>query len=135
MKKLFLILPILCLFTANLALADVVGPDWTSKECKADEETVICDYSQTDFGGPITKDECKPYENNPSYYELTSHGSTFGGQVKYCKVSDPSQNPDAKQIEQDKQSENAQNLALFSFVIGCILAGFVGLSLIRGGKK
>lgn len=79
-----LVLGILVISYATPILADVLNPEWFEKQCNEGEIEVVCSYSSSTPFGPRTKDECKKYENHPDYSYLTGHGSSFGGEEKYC---------------------------------------------------
>jgi hypothetical protein len=66
--------------------ADMINPEFNTKHCKPGEKEITASYSSKEPFGPRTSDETKKYENNPNFYELSSHGSSFGGEVKYCQT-------------------------------------------------
>jgi len=64
--------------------ADLMNPDFLTEKCQEGEEEVICSYKSEEPFGPRTEDECEKYANDENYYYLVSHGSSFGGEEKYC---------------------------------------------------
>lgn len=84
MKKYFPLLALLLFSNANIASADVMNPDFLTKTCKPGETEVKCSYKSKDPFGSRTSDGCKKYASNSSYYYLVGHGSSFGGEEKYC---------------------------------------------------
>lgn len=70
--------------------ADVINPEWFAKKCNSNEIEVTCSYSSKVPFGPRTSDSCSSYKLHPDYQFLTAHGSSFGGEEKYCyKASNP----------------------------------------------
>lgn len=64
--------------------ADLMNPDFLTKKCKPGETEIVTSYRSATPFGPKTYDEGAKYENNSSYYYLTGHGSSFGGEDKWC---------------------------------------------------
>jgi len=85
MKKYLLILfLILGLFVTSLVWADVMNPEYLTKHCPLNKVEKECSYtSETPFG-PTTFTDCGSYKNNPKCQYLVGHGSSFGGQERYC---------------------------------------------------
>jgi hypothetical protein len=77
-----------------------MNPDFITKTCNPDEEEIVCSYKSKEPFGSRTSDECKKYANNPDYRYLVGHGSSFGGEEKYCfkkvSTSATTQNNDIK---------------------------------------
>ncbi|NCS97878.1 MAG: hypothetical protein GW762_04790 [Candidatus Pacebacteria bacterium] len=88
MKKYFLIfaLSLSFLMLPASVKADVINPDWFELHCAADQLQVECTYKSEQAFGPKIMDECEQYENNPEYVYLTGHGSSFGGEERYCLI-------------------------------------------------
>lgn len=84
-KNILIAIIVLTLLSSNATYADVMNPEYLTKKCKPGETEVIAHYESEKPFGPTTYDETTKYENDPSYYYLVSHGSSFGGNVKYCK--------------------------------------------------
>lgn len=94
-KPVLLIIAVLLVVPASTALADVVSSDYYSRHCRPGEKEITAAFSSKEPFGPRTSDETIKYKNNPNYYELTSHTSSFGGAVKYCQIG---QNSDTKLV-------------------------------------
>ena len=74
--------------------ADLMNPDFLTEKCQEREEEVVCSYKSEEPFGPRTEDECEKYASDENYYYLVSHGSSFGGEEKYClKVKTASETP------------------------------------------
>ena len=84
-RLLILVLPLLLLPAVPVS-ADLTNPEFASKHCKPGEKEITVAYSSKEPFGPRTSGETKKYENNPNYYELSSNGSSFGGEVKFCQT-------------------------------------------------
>ncbi|MFC1726894.1 hypothetical protein ACFL0Y_00005 [Patescibacteria group bacterium] len=68
----------------KLALADVINPEWFEKKCEIGEIAITCSYKSKEPFGKRTEDECGYYKNDPSFRYLVGHGSSFGGEERYC---------------------------------------------------
>ncbi len=79
-----LVLVLLLFSNVKIASADLINPDFLTKTCKPGETEVTCSYKSKDPFGPRTSDGCKKYASDSSYYYLVGHGSSFGGEEKYC---------------------------------------------------
>lgn len=85
LKYLFLLFfPVFFLLFTHSAYADLMNPEYLTKKCQPGEQEIVCSYSRKSMLSDYDEHECIPYKNNASYYYLTGHGSTFGGQDKYC---------------------------------------------------
>jgi len=80
----FGILILSLVFPIQNVYADVMNPDFLTMKCNPDEEEVVCSYTSKEPFGRRTTDECAGFSNNPDYRYLTGHGSSFGGEEKYC---------------------------------------------------
>jgi len=81
------------------ANADVMNPEYLTKKCGSGDREIICGYTIKEPFGPHITDDCKKYENNASYYYLVGHGSSFGGENKYCLKSGAKDNAGQKERE------------------------------------
>jgi hypothetical protein len=82
--SLIVVITSLVTFSPTNLNADVMNPDFLTKKCAPGEKEVVCRFSSVKPFGPRTTDECKRYKNNSNYYYLVGHGSSFGGEEKYC---------------------------------------------------
>lgn len=119
-------------FSIQYVYADVMNQDFLTMKCNPDEEEVVCSYSSEEPFGPRTSDGCKNYANNPDYRYLVSHGSSFGGEEKYC----------SKIVAQDEEAKKDNNKARIPaeennyilpgvIIFFVIIISFVSLFLIK----
>jgi hypothetical protein len=83
-----LILLFIPLLLPDGARADMPSLDYPVARCNPGEEMVICESHSDEPLGPLVKDECAPYRENPNYRLLTYTGGSFGGSSKYCLSPD-----------------------------------------------
>jgi len=85
MKKYFFLIAIVsALIVGNLSQADVMNPDYLIKKCPTNKIEKVCSFRSATPFGPETWSDCGQYRNNPLCTFLVGHGSSFGGQSKYC---------------------------------------------------
>ncbi len=108
------------------AKADVMNPDFLTKQCIQGEKEIICSFSSEKPFGPRTVDECKKYEKNNNYYYLVGHGSSFGGREKYCLKIGAKDNAQEGYIDEGKSPFTPNNY----FVAGVAVITISAISLL-----
>jgi len=108
--------------------ADVINPEFFSKKCDLGETPIICSYKSEKPFGPRTEDNCKQYENNPKYRNLTGHGSSFGGEEIYCFKVNPK---NVLGLIDTLIRTKISYTFLFGTIIVLALASGIGLLLLR----
>jgi len=113
-----LVFSLFALLGSDSANADIPNPEYPISRCNPGEEMVTCDFRSKEPLGPLTKDECAPYRDNPNYRYLTGTGGSLGGSSKYC-------------LSPDAQSTR-QRMTLTGFVVVALAVGsFKLLSVLR----
>ena len=110
--------------------ADVMNPDFLTKKCAPGEKEVVCSFSSKKPFGPRTTDECKKYKNDPNYYYLVGHGSSFGGEEKYCLKVGAQENTNQNGNE-GKQPFDNNYILIGGIVAVLVVISLVALFLIR----
>jgi hypothetical protein len=128
MKKVLLFTILVMLFIPTLVKADLIGPEWFETECPAGQQEVTCSYRSEEPFGPKTSDYCVKYENNSNFEYLTGHGSSFGGESKYCFLGQG--NPD-DYINKNTTPTSKKYLWIITTATALFIAGITALYLIR----
>jgi hypothetical protein len=106
--------------------ADLIDPTYFTKHCKPGEKEITCSYKSEKPFGPLTYDECIKFSNNPNYYALTGHRSSFGGESKYCLKLNAEDNGTEVLLK--------KNIYLGIVILIITLVSLVALTIIRKRK-